>query len=125
MKSTPPNRHRVKRGTLGSNDHDGMNGFFIFKREYPSSATQYEIRCMVSDGETTGWEHVSVSLDRKRCPTWEEMCFVKDSFWNKNETVMQFHPDEGSYINNHLYCLHLWRKVGEDTVLPPSILVGV
>ena len=27
-----------------------------------------------------GWEHVSVSY-RKRCPTWEEMCRVKDMFF--------------------------------------------
>lgn len=27
-----------------------------------------------------GWEHVSVSL-RNRCPTWDEMCLVKDIFW--------------------------------------------
>ena len=29
-----------------------------------------------------GWEHVSVSLAR-RCPTWEEMCMVKDIFWGE------------------------------------------
>ena len=29
-----------------------------------------------------GWEHVSVSLAR-RCPTWEEMCMVKDIFWER------------------------------------------
>ena len=31
-----------------------------------------------------GWEHVSVSLAR-RCPTWEEMCMIKDLF-------VEYHP---------------------------------
>ena len=39
----------------------------------------------------TDWEHVSVSLP-DRCPTWEEMCFIKDLFWNSDECVVQYHP---------------------------------
>lgn len=38
-----------------------------------------------------GWEHVSVSLSN-RCPTWEEMCMVKDIFWGEDECVIQFRP---------------------------------
>jgi len=70
-----------------------------------------------------GWEHASVSL-RKRCPTWDEMCDIKDIFWGKDETVVQYHPPETEYVNNHPYCLHLWKKIGEEPELPPSIFVG-
>lgn len=78
---------------------------------------------MVSNGK--GWEHVSVST-LKRCPVWEEMCFVKDFFWGAAETVMQLHPPESDYINNHPYCLHLWRPMdGVQIPLPPSWMVGL
>ncbi|WP_456813633.1 MULTISPECIES: DUF7694 domain-containing protein [unclassified Bradyrhizobium] len=47
------------------------------------------------------WEHVAVSTPR-RCPNWEEMCFVKDLFWNEEECVMQLHPPHSQYVNNLL-----------------------
>lgn len=64
------------------------------------------------------WEHVSVSYSR-RCPTWEEMCRVKDMFWNEDECVIEYHPPKSEYINRHPYCLHLWRKCGENFETPP------
>lgn len=70
------------------------------------------------------WEHVSVST-RKRCPTWEEMCIFKNLFWLPEEAVMQLHPPERDHVNNHLYCLHLWKPVQLEIPLPPSIMVGV
>lgn len=66
-----------------------------------------------------GWEHVSVSY-RRRTPSWDEMCKVKDMFWNEDETVVQYHPKKSEYVNRHPYCLHLWRKTGEDFELPPK-----
>lgn len=69
-----------------------------------------------------GWEHVSVSY-RKRTPTWAEMCKVKDMFWNEDETVVQYHPKKSDYVNIHPYCLHLWRKCGEDFEQPPTSYV--
>jgi hypothetical protein len=70
------------------------------------------------------WEHVSVSCDG-RCPTWDEMCYIKSLFWEDEETVIQFHPKQSAYINSHRFCLHLWRKVDTDIELPPSIFIGV
>lgn len=55
-----------------------------------------------------GWDHLSVSA-RHRCPTWEEMCYIKRLFFEPSECVMQLHPPEADYINNHPYVLHLWR----------------
>ena len=73
--------------------------------------------------EGVPWEHVSVST-RKRCPNWAEMSFVKDLFWNEEECVMQLHPPKSTWINNHPYCLHLWRPLNGPIPLPPQIAVG-
>lgn len=69
-----------------------------------------------------GWEHVSVSL-QNRCPTWDEMCRIKDIFWGEDECVVQFHPPKSEYVNLHPYCLHLWKKIGEKADLPPKEFV--
>ena len=65
-----------------------------------------------------GWEHVSVSY-RKRCPTWEEMCRVKEMFFNPEEVAVQYHPRSSEYVNTHPFCLHLWRKRRVDFETPP------
>lgn len=68
-----------------------------------------------------GWEHVSVSLGN-RCPTWDEMCFVKNLFWDEEDMVIQFHPAKSEYINLHPYALHLWRKENtNDYVEKPKV----
>jgi hypothetical protein len=69
-----------------------------------------------------GWEHVSISF-AERTPTWREMCWVKDQFWNEDETVIQFHPARSDYVNCYPFCLHLWRHQ-DGHQLPPSIFVG-
>lgn len=80
--------------------------------------------CVASPGQ--GWEHVSVSIPgEKRTPTWEEMCFIKSVFWEDNDAVMQLHPPKRDWVNEHPYCLHLWRPTGVwEIPLPPSDLVG-
>jgi hypothetical protein len=61
-------------------------------------------------GDGGGWDHVSVQvLEGKRTPTWAEMCWVKDTFFYAHEAVMQLHPPQAEYVNNHPYVLHLWR----------------
>jgi hypothetical protein len=69
------------------------------------------------------WEHVSVSTE-VRCPTWDEMCIVKESFWDDEEVVMQLHPAKRDYVNHHPHCLHLWKPLGQDIPQPDAILVG-
>ena len=65
-----------------------------------------------------GWEHVSVSHKNKRkLPSWEDMCRLKDMFWGKNVTVCQFHPAEEAYVhgvNDLGNVLHLWRPIDGD-----------
>jgi hypothetical protein len=76
------------------------------------------------DKMSEGWEHVSIST-RRRCPNWQEMCFVKDLFWNETECVIQFHPPKADYVNNHPYCLHLWGRSDGNIPRPPPLLVDV
>jgi len=68
-----------------------------------------------------GWEHVSVHRvgDPKHAPSWDEMCYVRQLFWEKEDTVMQLHPAGSKYVNTHSGTLHLWRPIGRDIPLPP------
>lgn len=75
---------------------------------------------LFSDGE--GWDHVSVSR-RDRTPTWDEMCAIKDLFFDPDDCVVQFHPPQRDYINNHPHCLHLWRLQDCTFPMPPIELV--
>lgn len=69
-----------------------------------------------------GWDHVSASLDN-RCPTWDEMCKIKNMFFNDDEIVLQYHPAKSDYINIHPYCLHLWRPQNEVIICPPKYMI--
>lgn len=104
---------------LGGTYYDSISGKsfnFIFSKQF-------------------GWEHLSVSTPSKT-PTWEQMCKMKDLFWNEDEVCVQYHPAKEDYVNNHPHCLHIWRPVAskdfinsptskEDLLpVPPSILVG-
>lgn len=81
-----------------------------------------ELICISSD--QLGWEHVSVSTTR-RCPNWIEMNFIKDLFWDDEDCVMQLHPPKSEYVNNHPFCLHLWRPIDQSIPRPQSALVGL
>lgn len=108
-----PECYRVKSGRLGSDISYGNNGLFLIDK----------LRCIASDG--ADWEHVSVSLE-DRPPRWNEMCKVKDIFWDDEDLVVQFHPVKSDYVNYHPYCLHLWRKSGTNNFveMPHHLLVG-
>ena len=112
-----PEEKRVIHGQMGSTPRDGNNGLFTVKSLRP----RQNLRIIASDGE--GWEHVSVSLP-DRIPTWLEMCTVKDTFWDGEDVVVQFHPRRSEYVDCHPFCLHLWRPRGRQFPTPPSILVG-
>lgn len=113
-------QYRVTKGRMASNRTYGNNGLFIIHRPKNRS-----LQIIVSDGE--GWEHVSVTPfnAKGRCPTWDDMCFTKDLFWGKAETVIQYHPPKSEYIDNHPYCLHLWRPIDQEIPRPPAIFVGL
>lgn len=125
---------RVKAGKYGSTPGARYGAFTIFDKPQPNA--KHYILCIAYDGtsipgvpsEYTGWEHVSVSMQSRlgkesRTPSWDEMCFAKDLFWDPEEAVIQFHPPTAQYVNNHPHVLHLWRPVGQNLSLPPMILV--
>lgn len=115
-----PSEYRVQSGHLRTTAADGNNGWFFVH----SVKFKKVLRCLASDG--MGWEHVSVTV-HGRCPSWLEMCHVKRLFWGPDDVVVQIHPPEAEYVNNHKHCLHLFRKAGTNDFLerPPAILVGV
>lgn len=137
MKTKPPKRlehGRVRSGPLASVTEYGMNGAFFV--EFSSYVV---LRIVCSSGDywelcgLTGepWEHVSVSVAEDktfpqgdRCPTWEEMDFVKRMCWNDDETVLQFHVPRNQHVNYHGGCLHLWRPTITTIPLPPAKTVG-
>lgn len=122
------NRFRIRKGPYASDDSIGNYGAFAIKA-MPNTT----LFVIAADGDEDGWEHVSAhavytSASGKktiRTPNWSEMCYLKNCFWDEEETVIQFHPPKSQYINNHPHVLHLWRKKGVEIELPPSILVGV
>ena len=95
---------------------DGFGGSFYDKK------TRTELNFIMSWG--AGFEHCSVSIPT-RCPSWEQMCSIKDAFWNEDEVCMQLHPAKKDYVNNHPYCLHIWKPIDKEIPTPPSIMVGV
>lgn len=106
---------RVREGPMGSNSSYGNCGAF----RIPIGGKVAQV--VASDG--AGWEHVSVSF-ADRCPYWDEMCQIKNIFWPADETVVQYHPSKSNYVNNHPYCLHLWRPY-DGISLPPAWMVGI
>lgn len=118
-----PEQYRVRAGQLRSElPTHGLNGAFMIPN--PKLGSSLTLRVIASDGAgLIDWEHVSVSL-KMRCPTWEEMCYVKGLFWDDEDAVMQLHPPRSDWVNNHQFCLHLWRPLKQSIPLPDSLLVG-
>ena len=118
MRSQPnlrAERYRDHGGIFGSGPEDGVTGV------YRVNCKSRTLTVLVTEG--FGWDHVSVSLP-DRCPTWEEMAFIKDLFFCDDEVVVQYHPRKREYIENHRFCLHLWRWQGGEFPTPPPELVG-
>ncbi len=108
----------------------GIKGRFYGTFVVCMPETKTHLRIVASEGCRQVWEslnfpdppfeHVSVTVvNEARCPTWEEMCFVKDLFWLEEETVLQYHPPKSQYVNKHKHCLHLWKPVDFEIPVPP------
>lgn len=107
--------YRIVHPFAGEGDDRG--GAFLV----PSPGTQ-GLCVIASNG--MGWDHVSVSL-KHRCPNWDEMNKIARLFFGEDECPYQLHPPERDYVNNHPYCLHLWRSHTQDVPRPPAELVGL
>jgi hypothetical protein len=71
-----------------------------------------------ADGDNTmaaRWKHVSVST-RRRVPNWQEMCFVRDLFWEPEEGLRLplLTRRTGNYMRTFLISLESVLK------LPPA-----
>lgn len=96
-------------------ENDGMGGY------YYDSITNKRLNFIFS--YQLGWEHLSVSMPSKT-PSWEQMCRMKDIFWNEEEACVQYHPKKEDYVNMHPHCLHIWKPTDEALPTPPHFLVG-
>jgi hypothetical protein len=107
--------HETAKKVYGWSGDDKLGMFLI-----PSG--DFELRVIASNGD--GWDHVSVSLEH-RCPTWEEMEYIKHLFFEDDETAMQLHVPSADHISFHDYCLHLWRPHPPAKIpRPPQEMVG-
>lgn len=104
-------RNRTKEMELCGCLGNAQNGIF----EVPFKGRLFTV--LASDGG--GWDHVSVSLP-DRCPTWDEMCYFKNLFFETCEWVLQYHPASTRYVNIHSFCLHLWSPQKERVPIPPQ-----
>jgi len=127
MKKKPPKTvaaYRIRMGPMRSDESYGNNGQFLMP--YPDGSSDL-LLVQISDGG--GWDHASVTVrtvdgnTAGRCPTWEEMCYVKEVFFRPDECVVQYHPPKSVNINAHDHCLHLWRPQNEHVVMPPTYMV--
>jgi hypothetical protein len=112
---------RLRSGPLASRHGDSF-GAFVVRAPWGGKMAIVSSGSTPDNPDGAGWEHVSASFG-ERMPTWREMCWVKDQFFNEDETVVQFHPAKSDYVNCHPFCLHLWKHKDGHT-LPPSLLVG-
>ncbi len=119
-----PEKYRITRaGPYSTTEADGNNGLFII----PKVGSRLFYFVIASDG--LGWEHVSIHLenDHGKCatPNWDDMCAMKDLFWEPEDVVIQYHPKKSEYVSNHPNVLHLWRPTGQTIPTPPKIMVGI
>lgn len=96
---------------------DSICGAFVLL----SPIDRRQLRVIASNGD--GWDHVSVSLSN-RCPRWQEMEFIKRTFFLPDEVAMQLHVRPDDHISHHPFCLHLWRPHVGAIPLPPSAMVA-
>ena len=98
--------------------YDGGMGRLYIDRNRPNKSA------VVVWSNGGGWDHVSVSWSN-RTPTWGEMCVVKDIFFKPEETCVEYHPAQSDYVNQHPFCLHIWRPQEEELPKPPTWMVGL
>lgn len=115
MKPVKSNKHLKVRQT----GLDGGYGIIRLPRDNKKGYTEASVVWSFGGG----WEHVSVAPFSGANPTWDDMCFVKDIFWDDEDCVVQYHPPKSDYVNVKSNCLHLWKPIGQTIPRPPLIFV--
>ena len=96
--------------------------------EYNSGRTEIDglfrlgtLRIIASAAE--GWDHVSVSREDRRLPTWTDMENVKRAFFRDCEMAIQIHSPIAQHFDmsgqTGIEVLHLWRPHAVEIPLPP------
>jgi hypothetical protein len=118
-----PEQYREQSRGLAPHKSGDDFGYFIIPGHKAPCRRSLQIIASAGDHHVT-WQHVSVSLvGSSKTPTWEEMCFAKNLFWDESEWVIQYHPAKSHYINNNPGVLHLWKPTHVALPTPPSIAV--
>lgn len=112
-------QYRLKDGEYGTPNGANYGVFFV----KPFTRVCKIIASPATLDTRYPWDHVSVSIS-DRCPTWDEMEFIKRLFFADNELAMQLHMPVADHINFHPFCLHIWKPLNDKIPTPPSILVG-
>lgn len=123
-------REEIRKTTGVEIKKEGKDGFggSVYPVEYKNGKVKIKkdynsvLHFIFSNG--CGFEHLSVSTP-VRTPTWDEMCKMKEIFWRDDEVCMQLHPKKEEYVNNHNYCLHIWKPIDKEIPMPPSVMVGI
>ena len=101
---------------------DSTCGVFQVPLPRPKGKRDHPLATVIASAGD-GWEHVSVSL-RARCPTWDELEYVKRLFFRPDEVAMQLHLPPSEHTSAHPFCLHLWRPTDRDIPRPPAEMVA-
>jgi hypothetical protein len=110
------NRWRIKTGAMASTELDGWNGMFLV----PLEGELWHV--MISD--QMGWKHLSVTnAQKKMLPSWTVLGRLKDLFYGDDEWACQFFPAKEDYIDDHPFCLHIWKPLDEELPRPSIALV--
>lgn len=118
-----PELYRKLTGPLASTKSYGNNGCFTIP---PKKNSKRWLIIIASDGG--GWEHVSVHVEMESSnktftPYWDEMCEIKDMFWDDEDVVIQYHPAKVNYINIQENTLHLFRPINQTIPTPPIYMI--
>lgn len=111
---------RILGGNQGSKPGDRFGTFYLAGPN--NTLLKVVLCCGIPESP---WEHAIVSPYLiPRYPKWDEMEFVKGLFFDDKETVIQFHAKkskEGISFGEP-YCLHLWRPINQEMLLPPQLM---
>ena len=82
---------------------------FVIENEYAYGG-EGRFRCATFDGATVVWtyhdKNVSICM-HKHAPSWDDMCKLKDMFYEDEDEVWQCHQKKSKYVNLMENCLHL------------------
>ena len=99
---------------IEENEDEGIMGIYFDMKSYRELSFVFTWN--------NGWEHLSVSMPN-RTPTWDQMCTMKDIFWNEDEVCVEYHPRKSDYVNLHEHCLHIWKPIEKELITPNKELV--